>query len=265
MCGCLSSNPHWGSSLQPRDWESNQQPFGSQACAQSTEPHQPGLTEPLEPGLVMEKSQPLCLQMWSLSHCLLWGPQLNTLDFMTPDSYQLFYIMCWSLWDTSWKTSFDVPTQECDCSNVNISTKFLILVITFFNSRSSIWFFFLYTRSLGEFSVSCRYFHMQVQVQQEQEIVSDKSGFCFHFSLEFLFFRLLLTTLLAPNLKKKMSVFLLFLSTLPRDFRFFLLFQKTCLHILAHYYREISWFPPTIYFFLISDFWSMDIFQLLVC
>ena len=25
------------------DWESNQQPFGSQACTQSTEPHQPGL------------------------------------------------------------------------------------------------------------------------------------------------------------------------------------------------------------------------------
>ena len=25
------------------DWESNQQPFGSQAGAQSTEPHQPGL------------------------------------------------------------------------------------------------------------------------------------------------------------------------------------------------------------------------------
>ena len=24
------------------DWELNQQPFGSQACAQSTEPHQPG-------------------------------------------------------------------------------------------------------------------------------------------------------------------------------------------------------------------------------
>ena len=24
------------------DWESNQQPFGSQASAQSTEPHQPG-------------------------------------------------------------------------------------------------------------------------------------------------------------------------------------------------------------------------------
>ena len=25
------------------DWESNQRPFGSQASAQSTEPHQPGL------------------------------------------------------------------------------------------------------------------------------------------------------------------------------------------------------------------------------
>ena len=25
------------------DWESNQQPFGSQASAQSTQPHQPGL------------------------------------------------------------------------------------------------------------------------------------------------------------------------------------------------------------------------------
>ena len=28
------------------DWESNQRPFGSQAGAQSTEPHQPGLTVP---------------------------------------------------------------------------------------------------------------------------------------------------------------------------------------------------------------------------
>ena len=25
------------------DWESNRQPFGSQACTQSTKPHQPGL------------------------------------------------------------------------------------------------------------------------------------------------------------------------------------------------------------------------------
>ena len=29
------------------DWESNQRPFGSQASAQSTEPHQPGLSEHL--------------------------------------------------------------------------------------------------------------------------------------------------------------------------------------------------------------------------
>ena len=29
------------------DWESNQLPFGLQASAQSTEPHQPGLTTPL--------------------------------------------------------------------------------------------------------------------------------------------------------------------------------------------------------------------------
>ena len=48
MCGCL---PH--PVLSPKDlvcnpgmspnWDSNQQPFGSQAGTQSTEPHQPGL------------------------------------------------------------------------------------------------------------------------------------------------------------------------------------------------------------------------------
>ena len=48
MCGCLSCVPHWGPGPQPRlgmcpDWESNWQPFGSWARAQSTEPHQPGL------------------------------------------------------------------------------------------------------------------------------------------------------------------------------------------------------------------------------
>ena len=37
--GDLAHNP--GMCL---DWESNQQPFGSQASAQSTEPHQPGLS-----------------------------------------------------------------------------------------------------------------------------------------------------------------------------------------------------------------------------
>ena len=41
MCGCfllLACNP----GMCP-DWESNQQPFASQASTQSTEPHQPGL------------------------------------------------------------------------------------------------------------------------------------------------------------------------------------------------------------------------------
>ena len=35
--GSLAYNP----GMRP-DWESNQQPFGSQASGQSTEPHQPG-------------------------------------------------------------------------------------------------------------------------------------------------------------------------------------------------------------------------------
>ena len=42
----LTCNPHWGTacnlSMCP-DWESNQQPFGSQAGTQCIEPHQPGL------------------------------------------------------------------------------------------------------------------------------------------------------------------------------------------------------------------------------
>ena len=43
MCGCpiedLAHNP----GMCP-DWELNQRPFGLQACTQSTEPHQPGVT-----------------------------------------------------------------------------------------------------------------------------------------------------------------------------------------------------------------------------
>ena len=44
MCGCLSHNPHWGLAHNPSicpDWESNWQPFDSQAGTPSTEPHQP--------------------------------------------------------------------------------------------------------------------------------------------------------------------------------------------------------------------------------
>ena len=49
MCGCLSCTPNWGPGPQSRHmpyWESNWQPFGSQANAQSTDPHQPGLSCP---------------------------------------------------------------------------------------------------------------------------------------------------------------------------------------------------------------------------
>ena len=47
MCGCLLHTPHCGPDLardpdRYRNWELNRQPFGSQAGAQSTEPHQPG-------------------------------------------------------------------------------------------------------------------------------------------------------------------------------------------------------------------------------
>ena len=44
--GSLSHAPNWGPGPQARrvsGLESNQGPFGSQACAQSTEPHRPGL------------------------------------------------------------------------------------------------------------------------------------------------------------------------------------------------------------------------------
>ena len=46
LCGCFSYTPYWGPGPQPRmcpDWEPNWWPFGSQASAQSTEPHHPGL------------------------------------------------------------------------------------------------------------------------------------------------------------------------------------------------------------------------------
>ena len=46
MCGGLSCAPTGDLVRNPgmcSDWESNQRPFGSQARAQSAEPHQPGL------------------------------------------------------------------------------------------------------------------------------------------------------------------------------------------------------------------------------
>ena len=48
MCGCFSCPPNWDLAHNPGvcpDRESNQRPLGSQTCAQSTEPHQPGLND----------------------------------------------------------------------------------------------------------------------------------------------------------------------------------------------------------------------------
>ena len=44
VCGCLSHAPYWGPGAEARHvpWELNWRPFGLQAGAQSTEPHQPG-------------------------------------------------------------------------------------------------------------------------------------------------------------------------------------------------------------------------------
>ena len=45
MCGCLLCIPTGDLACNPGmcpNWESNWQPFGSQAGTQSTEPHQPG-------------------------------------------------------------------------------------------------------------------------------------------------------------------------------------------------------------------------------
>ena len=54
MCGCLSRTPigdlACNSGMCP-GWEVNQWPFGSQAGTQSTEPHQPGVTEHILYGL----------------------------------------------------------------------------------------------------------------------------------------------------------------------------------------------------------------------
>ena len=47
MCGCLSQVPYLGPGLQPRHvpyWELIQRLFGSQAGAEPTGPHQPGIS-----------------------------------------------------------------------------------------------------------------------------------------------------------------------------------------------------------------------------
>ena len=52
------------------DWEPNQQPFGSQAGTQSTEPHQPG------PGVTVLKRRQLEQGRGRLCHATLAGPQM---------------------------------------------------------------------------------------------------------------------------------------------------------------------------------------------
>ena len=58
MCGCLLHTPYWRPGPQPRHvpWlEIEPGPFGSQASAQSMEPHQPGLFDSFYDILEKEK------------------------------------------------------------------------------------------------------------------------------------------------------------------------------------------------------------------
>ena len=63
VCDCLSCIPYWGAGLPGMclDWESNQQPLGSQAGTLSTEPHQPGqcgvFCDVGTPGKIMDQAQ----------------------------------------------------------------------------------------------------------------------------------------------------------------------------------------------------------------
>ena len=68
--GVLACNP----GMSP-DWESKQQPFGSQASAQSTEPHQPGLKTvwTCQFWCLSVLLPFFCLTSSILAKCLLWG------------------------------------------------------------------------------------------------------------------------------------------------------------------------------------------------
>ena len=60
MCGCLLHVPHGDLAANPGlcpDWESNWRPFASQACTQSTEPHQPGSKSTYNADLTTSKLQ----------------------------------------------------------------------------------------------------------------------------------------------------------------------------------------------------------------
>ena len=70
----LACNPGMGP-----DWESNQGPFGSQASAQSTEPHQPGLilTSFLRPEIDVSMSSKVCKTYDISSHFEISESTLN--------------------------------------------------------------------------------------------------------------------------------------------------------------------------------------------
>ena len=70
MYSCLLHAPYWGPSpgMCP-EWELNQGPFGSQAGAQSTEPHQPGLLR-----LILSKELQLAKPFLHARHCLGTAP-----------------------------------------------------------------------------------------------------------------------------------------------------------------------------------------------
>ena len=68
------------------DWESNLWPFGSQACTQSTEPHQPGLFSSLPPSLLSFFSLPPPPgPSSSLIYCVLMATELINFGSMFSD------------------------------------------------------------------------------------------------------------------------------------------------------------------------------------
>ena len=84
MCGYLSRAPYWGTWPAAQacavDLELNQRPFGSQACTQSTKPHQPGRN--------INFFVPLMYSLVDSCMCPDWGSNRH-LDVLEQGSNQL--------------------------------------------------------------------------------------------------------------------------------------------------------------------------------